>query len=243
MMDHNKWMNMGGFVYSSGTTGPAKRVYQPPEKLVAANRVALESQCITADSRVLTVCRMSHAGGALAQTLPALCIGADVRIEKFNPYTFLDRVKKFTHTHLTPDHCRAIMGTKGWRRAELDGLWVTCGSDAITWDMVEQFVERGATFMTNWGMSECGPIAINSTYTDLDKVKQHKEMTPEDCTIMGDTHYFSTGVKINPDESFMLVAGDITSEGKEKVYLHTNDVVTLVEGVYYYRGRYNTKSS
>jgi len=239
MMDVNKWMNMGGFVYSSGTTGPAKRVYQPVKKLQAANRVALESQQITSNSRVLTVCRMSHAGGALAQTLPALTAGAFVKVEQFNPYTFVDRVKKFTHTHLTPDHCRAIMGTKSWKTAELDGLWVTCGSDRVEFDMIEQFVERGATFMANWGMSEVGPIAINSVYTDLYKVNYHKQMCPPGQNIMGDTHYFSEGIRVNPDEHFLVVAGDITCERSDKIYVITNDLVTKVDDVYFYNGRVN----
>ena len=74
MFDEANWQAalVNGFeLQSSGTTGEPKRIFQTPAKLQAANKAAVDAQNITAQSRVSTVCRMKHAGGLLAQTLPA----------------------------------------------------------------------------------------------------------------------------------------------------------------------------
>ena len=61
---------------SSGTTGPKKKIYQSPEKLKSANKIARECQKISSKSKIYTICKMEHAGGLLAQTLPAFEVGA-----------------------------------------------------------------------------------------------------------------------------------------------------------------------
>ena len=135
---------------SSGTTGTPKKIFQSPGKLHAANRAAIDSQQLTKNSRVYTVCKMSHAGGLLAQTLPAYSIGAVVVIEDFNAYRWVKEIHKYTHTHLTPNHCRAIMGTKDFWKCDLTGVWITFGSHPVNWNIIESFVKQGCTFMTNW---------------------------------------------------------------------------------------------
>ena len=230
-MNVNDWLERGGYVFSSGTTGEPKQVYQPPQKLKALCRVATATQCITSESRILTVCKMDHAGGALAQTLPALSLGAHVDIEAFNAYTFADRVKGYTHTHLAPGHIELLSKTRGFLNARYDGLWVTCGSDRVEWWMIEYFVERGATFMCNWGMSEVGPIAINATFNNMEKVDLYRELTPERCNIMGDD--VVCDVKIKPDGE-LVVWGELCVYGGE---FNTGDLVELHNGVWFYKGR------
>jgi acyl-CoA synthetase (AMP-forming)/AMP-acid ligase II len=129
-MEQKKLLNIienGCKILTSGTTGTPKTYFQSPEKIRAANRVAIDSQKITKNSKVYTVSKMTHAGGLLAQTLPALSIGANVVIDNFNAYTFLKEIKKYTHTHLAPGHARAIMGTKGFKDCDLSNVWITCG--------------------------------------------------------------------------------------------------------------------
>ena len=41
---------------SSGTTGPQKKIYQAPNKLKRANKVARECQEITSKSKIYTIC-------------------------------------------------------------------------------------------------------------------------------------------------------------------------------------------
>ena len=120
---------------------------------------------------------MSHAGGLLAQTLPAWSVHAHVDIRPFNAFTFWRDIKGFTHTHLTPLHCRLLMQTKHFSNLDLDGVFVACGSDNVGFDIIEAFVVRGAVFMCNWGMTEIGPITI-STVFDSFKLQSTSKIHP-----------------------------------------------------------------
>jgi len=224
-------LKQGTTLNTSGTTGPSKAIFQSPKKLKAANEVAVDSQKLTSSSRVYTVCKLKHAGGLLAQTLPALSIGAEVVIEDFSAYRFVKEVNNYTHTHITPMHAKAIMGTKGWKDIDLTGLRVTCGSDPVAWDIIEPFVIRGAVFIANWGMTECGPCAINVTFRNMDDVAYYQESHMKGLTIMGDNVYCDT--RLDGDQ--LYVKGDICV-GDE--YIHTGDRVKLNSfGHFYYIGR------
>ena len=216
---------------SSGTTGTPKTIFQSPEKLHAGNRAAIDSQQLTKNSRVYTVCKMSHAGGLLAQTLPAYSIGADVVIEDFNAYSWVKEIHKYTHTHLTPNHCRAIMGTKDFWKCDLTGIWITCGSDPVEWDIIESFVKQGCTFMTNWGMTEVGPCAINTVFSNIETVESYKETQVEGLTLLGDRSYVDWKIKNNE----LHVNGDICVYNG---WFATGDLVkTNTAGDLYYYGR------
>jgi acyl-CoA synthetase (AMP-forming)/AMP-acid ligase II len=234
MLDEDNWRTAlaNGFeLQSSGTTGEPKRIFQPPAKLLAANRVAVAAQNITAESRVLTVCRMTHAGGVLAQTLPAWSVHAHVEIKPFNAFTFCRDINGFTHTHLTPMHCNLLMQTKNFRSLNLDGVFVTCGSDNVTFEIIEAFVERGAVFMCNWGMTEIGPVTINTVFNTLEKVKQYREQAPADGTLLGDRYFCEN--RIIDDE--LWVRGDVCVY---KDWFNTHDLVTCNEqGAMYHLGR------
>jgi acyl-CoA synthetase (AMP-forming)/AMP-acid ligase II len=233
-IDRENWQAAlaDGFeLQSSGTTGEPKLVFQPPQKLLAANKVAIAAQNITALSRVLTVCRMTHAGGLLAQTLPAWTVGAHVEIKPFNAYTFWRDIKGYTHTHLTPVHCTMLMQTKNFYTLDLSGVFVACGSDHVSYEIIEAFVERGAVFMCNWGMTEIGPVTINTVFDSLDKVKAYRSQALADCTLMGDRYYCE--YRILDDE--LWVRGDVC------IYDHwfnTHDLVAVNEqGGMYHLGR------
>ena len=71
MIDYANILNNGVEISSSGTTGPAKKVFSTPDNLKACIDVAIEAQQLVRSSKVLTVTRMTHAGGLLTQTLPA----------------------------------------------------------------------------------------------------------------------------------------------------------------------------
>ena len=75
-MELKSILKNGTSILSSGTTGPAKEIYQSPEKIKHANTIAREVQKITTTSKIYTVCKLDHAGGLLAQTLPAIEIDA-----------------------------------------------------------------------------------------------------------------------------------------------------------------------
>ena len=218
-------------LHTSGTTGAPKMFFQSPDKLKHANAAAIDSQEITSKSRVYTVCKMSHAGGLLAQTLPAHSIDADITVEDFNAYRFVKQIHKYTHTHLTPNHARAIMGTKGFWDLDLNGVWVTCGSDPVTWDIIEAFTKQGATFMANWGMTEIGPCVINKVFRTYDDVKQAKSWAYHTGTILGDRFYCDYKI----EEDILWVKGNISVFGDE--WYKTTDIVKDHYHVLYYLGR------
>ena len=209
---------------SSGTTGPQKKIYQSPDKLLYANKIARECQKITSKSKIYTVCKMEHAGGLLAQTLPGYEIGAHIEIEKFNAYNFCKKIKNFTHSHITPKHGRAIMLTKSFQSLNLKGIWITCGSEPVEWELITNFVKRGCNFMVNWGMTEIGPCAINTVFKNLEKVKDLKKRSIKG-TLMGDNVYCDTKIENNT----LHVKGNISVFGnnwfdtKDKVKKNNNN--------------------
>jgi acyl-CoA synthetase (AMP-forming)/AMP-acid ligase II len=234
MLSHDNWQDllMNGFnLTSSGTTGAAKTIFQTPAKLAAANRIALEAQAMTAESRVLTVCSMSHAGGVLAQTLPALSIGAHVEIKPFNAFRFWRDIKGYTHTHLTPEHCRLLINTNTFADADLSGVFIACGSSEVSFDLIEAFVQHGAVFMCNWGMTEIGPITINTVFDTIEKVIDYRKQSVTDATLLGDRYYCDYKIIDNQ----LFVKGDCCVYDN---WFNTGDLVRLnAHGALYYLGR------
>jgi acyl-CoA synthetase (AMP-forming)/AMP-acid ligase II len=226
-----QYLAQGFTLTSSGTTGPPKTIFQTPEKLAAANRIAIEAQRITSASRVLTVCRMSHAGGALAQTLPALSIGAYVEIVPFNAFGFLRNIVGYTHTHLTPAHCELLMHTRSFAQADLTGLFITCGSDRVSFAVIEAFVACGAVFMCNWGMTEIGPITINTVFDSLNKVAEYRAHAITGASLLGDRFYCETRV----EDGVLWVRGDCCVY--EDWFCTGDQVVVNEHGALYYLGR------
>jgi len=223
----------GVTIRSSGTTGDPKDIYRSPDNLKACIDVAVSAQKLTQRSKVLTVTRMTHAGGLLTQTLPAYYIGAEFKIKQFNAFTFLKDFANYTHTFLAPAQMTALMNTKGFANCDLTGKRILGGSDPVTWEMIEAFVSKGAIVQPNWGMSEIGPITINIEFDSIDKVQYVKERCPDDYTIMGDTYYCD----------WKIVDHELYVKGPTCIYddwFATGDVVALDMGKrMYYLGRKN----
>ena len=176
-------MNDDFVIKSSGSTGEAKEYPQPKEKVDAANQVAIRVQGLTKDSKIYTVMKLDHAGGLLGQTMPGAVVGAQVDVDIFNPYTFVKKIRDYTHSHITPAHAKVIMRTKGFKDLNLSGVTITCGSEPVTWDIIEAFVQRDCKFIVNWGMSEIGPIAINHTFENMEEVRRIKAICPFVATV------------------------------------------------------------
>jgi len=228
-MNFENILKNGTTIRSSGTTGDPKQIYRSPSNLKACIDVAVSAQQLTQRSRVLTVTRMTHAGGLLTQTLPAYSIGADFKIQQFNAFTFLKDFADYTHTFLTPAHMTALMKTKGFKDCNLSGKWILGGSDSVSWEMIEAFVSKGAVVQPNWGMSEVGPITINTVFDTMDKVQEYKQRVNSQ-TILGDTVYCD--IKII--DNVLYVKGNLCyAEGWYK----TNDIVDNIDNIFIYNGR------
>ncbi|MDB4783737.1 AMP-binding protein [bacterium] len=231
MIDYANILNNGVEISSSGTTGPAKKVFRTPDNLKACIDVAIEAQQLVRSSKVLTVTRMTHAGGLLTQTLPAYSLGAEFKVQQFNAFTFLKDFKDYTHTFLAPAQMTALMNTKGFADCDLTGKRILGGSDPVSWEMIEAFVSKGAIVQPNWGMSEIGPITINMEFDSMDKVQYVKQKAPDGYTIMGDTFYCD----------WKIVKHELYVKGPTSIYdewFATGDLVSLDMGRrMYYLGR------
>ena len=231
MIDYAHILKNGVEISSSGTTGEPKTVLRTPDNLQACNDVAIDAQQLTRSSKVLTVTRITHAGGLLAQTLPAYSIGAEFKVQQFNAFSFLKDFKDYTHTFLAPAQMTALMNTKGFKDCDLTGKRILGGSDSVTWEMIESFVSKGAIVQPNWGMSEIGPIVINIEFDSMDKVQHVKQRAPDDYTIMGDTYYCD----------WKIVKQELYVKGSTSIYdewFATGDNVALDMGRrMYYIGR------
>ena len=232
MIDLQKILDEGLTIKSSGTTGPQKTIFRSPKNLQASNEVALASQKITKKSKIYTICKIDHAAGLLAQSLPAFSIGANLTIEDFNAYKFNKEILKYTHTHLTVKHAKAISLTKDFKKLDLTGIFVAIGTDKITWDVIEAFINQGATVMVNWGMSEVGPMAINIIFKNIDDVNKVKHDT---LTVMGSNFWLDWKI----EDNILFVKGDICAYDG---WFDTQDIVKLSkENVMYYVGRKQDK--
>lgn len=221
-------LDNGATITSSGTTGPAKTIFRTPENLRAISVKSLEAQQINKDSKILTVQRITHAGGLLAQTIPGFTIGCDITIQPFNAFSFLRDFMHYTHTSLSPGHLTMLMERHNFHDYDLSDKWILAGSDPITWEMIEKFVKQHAIFQCNWGMSEVGPVAINHIFTDLKEVEYYKDLSTG--TPLGTKTYCDTKIV----DDILYVAGDIVYKDG---WLNTGDIVEQKNGMFYYHGR------
>jgi acyl-CoA synthetase (AMP-forming)/AMP-acid ligase II len=218
-----KILNEGTVLSTSGSTGSPKRINQPVKKLLAANSVAREVQQIDSNSRILTVCTLNHAGGLLAQTLPGFEVGAYINVQPFNAFAWTRQIQDYTHSHLTPNMARAIIKTKSFSDIDLTSITIMCGSDRVQSNIIRSFIQQGATFIVNWGMTEVGPVAINKTFRPDDEVIATE-------TIMGDTAFCETKI-VNGE---LYVRGDICVYDD---WFATGDSVLKIQEMFYYIGR------
>lgn len=225
-------VNNGVTIYSSGTSGPPKAIWQSPEKIKANNKAAIKSQNITPDSKIYTCLNLKKAGGLFAQTIPALSVGASVDLEQFDPYRYVKVADKYTHTHLTPKQAKGVMATKGFKQLDLTNKTFLIGSEPVTFDIIDAFIDKGATVICIWGMTEIGVNAImHRIYNKLD-IEFLKKIAPKKTTILG--NIFNCEYKIDKDNCLWV-------KGSNSVYnnwFNTKDTVIEDNGYLWYTGRY-----
>jgi len=217
----------GFYLKTSGTTGKPKTVFHTPSRLKANNEAGVDSQKLTNKSKILTVCSLKHAGGTTAQSLPALSIGAEVVVKKFNAFTFYKDINGFTHTHLTPGFCKLLMRNKTWDKLDLTGVWITCGSDPVYPKVMQAFVNKGATFMCNWGMTEVGPCAINRVFQPYENIELRNE------PYLGNRYYCDWTITYTDE---LHVKGDIVYTPG---WFKTGDMAYMDNDGLWYNGRHS----
>ena len=193
-------------IKTSGSSGEPKEIYQSPKKIKTDALNAIEVQGITKDSSVYTCLSLERAGGLFAQSIPALIAGAKLTIEPFNPYQYIRVADKYTHTHLTPKQAKGVIMTKGFKNLNLKGKVFLIGSEPVTWDIIDSFIEKGATVITIWGMTEIGVNAILHKFRSVFDVAAAKIKCPKNSTILGNIFYCDWKIDEN---NCLWVKGDI----------------------------------
>lgn len=229
-------IDKGITIKTSGSSGIPKEIYQPPDKIWADARNAIEVQEITKNSSVYTCLSLERAGGLFAQSIPALLSGAELTVEPFSPYQYVRVADKYTHTHLTPKQAKAVMLTKGFKTLNLKGKTFLIGSEPVTWDIIDAFVEKGATVITIWGMTEIGVNAILHKFKSVFDVIAAKTKAPDNSTILGNISYCDWKVDEN---NCLWVKGDISVYDD---WFNTKDEVIVDDewGWLWYTGRQGT---
>jgi acyl-CoA synthetase (AMP-forming)/AMP-acid ligase II len=222
-------------IKTSGTSGVPKEIYQPPSKIVADAKCAIQVQDINVHSSIYTCLSLERAGGLFAQSIPGLIAGATVNFDKFNLYKYIKVADKYTHTHLTPKQAKGVMLTKGFKTLDLTGKTFLVGSEPVTYDIIEGFINRGARVICIWGMTEVGVNAIMHIFNNIEEVYALKDITPANSTVLG--NIFNCDYKIDK-ENRLLVKGDISVYGDN--WFNTQDQVIEQDGILFYIGRNGT---
>lgn len=227
-------MENGKVIHTSGSSGKPKAIKQTPEKISTDAIIACIVQRINQSSIIYTCLSPERAGGLFAQTIPALMVGATVDLVKFNPYTYVRNVSKYTHSHLTPKQAKAVMNTKGFDTLDLNGHVFLIGSEPVTYDIIETFIERGAEVILIWGMSEIGPNTIMHRLVNMAEVAKVKAITPSGSVLLG--NIINCDVKIM-DNNCLWVKGETCVYDD---WFNTKDQVKMVDGILFYTGRDGT---
>lgn len=230
----NNVIKNGVVIHTSGTSGKPKSLYQNQEKIAHDAKKACISQDITPESYIYSCLNPEKAGGLFAQTIPALTVGANVDLVRFNPYDYVREVTNYSHSHLTPKQALGVMKVKGFKKLDLTDHIFMCGSEPVTYDIIEAFIEQGATVMLIWGMSEVGPNAIMHTFNNMDEVYAMKEITPPNSTPLGNEFNIQ----------WKIVDTNLHVRGGSSIYkyqwFNTLDQVIESSGSLFYTGRDGT---
>jgi acyl-CoA synthetase (AMP-forming)/AMP-acid ligase II len=225
-------LEKGAMIQSSGTTGDPKTILRNPENIKECNKVAVNAQLITSRSSIYTVTKISHAGGLLAQTLPALSIQASIEIDSFNPFSFFRKFSKHTHTFLPPEHMNALIKTKTFQNVDFGKRWILTGSSPVDLNVVKLFVSRNAIVQPNWGMSEVGPLVINHVFRTVEDVEDAQSKCTNGVHYLGDKMYCD----------WKIVNNELVVRSPMCIYegwFHTGDIVQRSENNLYFVKRKN----
>jgi acyl-coenzyme A synthetase/AMP-(fatty) acid ligase len=229
-MNISKILLEGLILNSTGTTGPSKKIYQSPSKLLSNIKNEVKVFNINKDSYILNCSPLSHIT-AYYVSLPGLFVGAKViqkEMEHIEYLDFLINDNTITHTVVPPLKLKEIMEEQRFSKLKLNNTYVIFGKNFVTKEDVRVWIKKGAWVITNWGMSEIGPLccySIFKTEEDLDNIWKL-----EDKVCMGNNLLIEA----------KIVDGEWVVRGETSIYkdwFFTNDKMLEHKGTYYYLGR------
>ena len=151
-------------VYTSGTTGEPKGAMHSQRGMLANIDIALAVQGLTAADRVLAVLPLFHVGGLCIQVLPALAVGAAVKLHpRFDAGAWLHDVATWrpSTSLLVPAVMQALLGHPAWPATDLRALrFVNSGSSIVPLALIAAFHARGVPVAQVYGSTETGPFSV-----------------------------------------------------------------------------------
>jgi fatty-acyl-CoA synthase len=151
-------------VYTSGTTGEPKGAMHSQAGMCANIDMALAVQGLTQDDRVLAVLPIFHVGGLCIQLLPALAVGAAVKLQaRFDPGAWLHDLADWrpSTSLLVPAVMQALLAHPDWPAADLGCLrFINSGSQVVPLALIEAFHACGLPVAQVYGSTETGPVSI-----------------------------------------------------------------------------------
>ena len=151
-------------VYTSGTTGEPKGAMHSQAGICANIDMALAVQGLTEVDRVLAVLPLFHVGGLCIQVLPALAIGAAVKLHaRFDAGAWLHDLADWrpSTSLLVPAVMQAILAHPCWPAADLSSLrFLNSGSQVVPLALIEAFHGCGVPVAQVYGSTESGPVSI-----------------------------------------------------------------------------------
>ena len=151
-------------VYTSGTSGEPKAAVHTQAGMLANIDMALAVQGLTAADRVLAVLPLFHVGGLCIQVLPALAVGAAVKLHaRFEASAWLQDVVTWrpTTSLLVPALMQTLLAHADWSAADLSSLrFVNSGSQGVPVALIQAFHARGVPVAQVYGSTETGPFSI-----------------------------------------------------------------------------------
>jgi fatty-acyl-CoA synthase len=151
-------------VYTSGSTGLPKAAVHTQATLLANMAIAAQVQGITAADVVLTVLPLFHVGGLCIQSLPALSVGAHLRLlARFDAGATLRCIAQDrpTLTLQVPATLQALTRHADWADTDLSSLHaVWAGSSLLPPAPLLAFMARGVPVCNVYGSTETGPFSI-----------------------------------------------------------------------------------
>lgn len=215
--------SFGIYLYTSGSsTGKRKPIFLSENMLLANASVAIKCQALTPEDIVFNVCSMNHTGGLNVQVIPGILLGSTVIIENFEPFTFNKRLKETnaTITHLVPRMMNAL------RTVDKNNLrLMVAGSDCVSKQHIEFWLNKNIPFMLNYGMTEAGPVIINHIFTTQEELEVFEHGVP-----LGTLAHSDYMIQ---DSELSLFGNNICNEG----WLLTGDCVEYKNGWFFYNGR------
>ena len=151
-------------VYTSGTTGEPKGAMHSQAGMLANIDMALAVQGLREIDRVLAVLPLFHVGGLCIQVLPALAVGAAVKLHpRFDPGAWLQDLAAWrpSTSLLVPAVMQALLVHPDWPTTDLRSLrFVNSGSSIVPLALIEAFHARGVPVAQVYGSTETGPVSM-----------------------------------------------------------------------------------